>query len=740
MLLLSALFSLLLILSAGYASETDNDFNAINSALELLRAGQTESAEKLFSAMQIRDVFNQCLVGVAFLKSGDVTRAVKWLKKAEDDGFMPATYFLASVYCRGVGVEKNLELADKLYATAFADEVIQSRQVLADLDEIAAAGGRASQLLLGQVCYFENSDQNNMASASFWFERAAASGCASASFYLGAMHLLGQHYECDPVRAVELFEVASGKEPWAYACLSRIFAEGAGVKVDKDRSLEYASGKSVWLADIQLGIGHSFRTGAAESRDDKKAVEWYLLAAGNGSVRACNELSSACMLGRGIDQSPDESRLWREKSISAGELQRSEAFAVKPDKSPVAGLSRTVQLLESLAEHGFSQEQLASRQLFPGASDTHVFSQEMLSGAKIIADMKILAESIPGNNEAKQPAAFSDLQAAADNGDLTAQLFMVRASKYAGFIDQNNIREMEYLRRAASNGSVPARHLLLDRLLWCRIQELAAQSGNSDAMLRVSEALADGYCGAIDRAGSIKWLKKAADSQNISACLQMGRKLLNGTDVDKNVDMAHGLLKRTADHSEVMQKAVGDVYAEAGYFDDAFQSYLVVEKAGGNMAPFAAAELVKIIYGRKCKEVSEEKADGFTARVYPALLNVDPELVAAVNALAEKGHAGSSYLRAEWLIEKSGNDRDAEVMELMRRAASGGHEKAQLHLAHNLSLSNDDDSRPEAYYWASKAARNGNAMALEIKDRLKNFMSPAELEDAEERLGRQGED
>ncbi len=83
MLLLSALFSLLLILSAGYASETDNDFNAINSALELLRAGQTESAEKLFSAMQIRDVFNQCLVGVAFLKSGDVTRAVKWLKKAE---------------------------------------------------------------------------------------------------------------------------------------------------------------------------------------------------------------------------------------------------------------------------------------------------------------------------------------------------------------------------------------------------------------------------------------------------------------------------------------------------------------------------------------------------------------------------------------------------------------------------------------------------------------------------------
>ena len=87
-----------------------------------------------------------------------MAEAVKWFRKAADQGFAPAQYNLGTSYYYGDGVEQDLPMAAKWYRKA-ADQ-----------------GFAESQFILG-LCYYEGKGvEQNKAEAVKWFRKAAEQG------------------------------------------------------------------------------------------------------------------------------------------------------------------------------------------------------------------------------------------------------------------------------------------------------------------------------------------------------------------------------------------------------------------------------------------------------------------------------------------------------------------------------------------------------------------------------------
>ena len=95
----------------------------------------------------------------------DPVEAVKWFRKAAEQGFAPAQGMLGTCYYSGCGVEKDPVEAVKWFRKA------------------AEQGRHQSQFNLG-MCYME---ANNPGEAAKWFRKAAEQGNENAKRYLNAL-------------------------------------------------------------------------------------------------------------------------------------------------------------------------------------------------------------------------------------------------------------------------------------------------------------------------------------------------------------------------------------------------------------------------------------------------------------------------------------------------------------------------------------------------------------------------
>jgi predicted nucleic acid-binding Zn-ribbon protein len=121
----------------------------------------------------------------------NIEEGMRWLKRAAKSGIIPAHLWIASLYEKGLGVEKDLNLARTHYLTA-------------------AEKGNAKAMHNLAVLYAEGIDgRRDYKTAIRWFQRAADRGIADSQYNLAILRMRGIGIDQNHQDAYKWFAVAA---------------------------------------------------------------------------------------------------------------------------------------------------------------------------------------------------------------------------------------------------------------------------------------------------------------------------------------------------------------------------------------------------------------------------------------------------------------------------------------------------------------------------------------------------
>ena len=232
----------------------------------------------------------------------DHVEAVKWVRKAAEQGFARAQYDLGLMYEFGTGVERSNEKAAEWYLKA------------------AKQGDARAQDNLGIMCYIGRGVEQSYKKAVEWFQKAAKQGLASAQYDLGCMYDKGTGVEQSDEKVAEwVLKAAEQGLARAQYSLGCMYDKGAGVEQSDEKAVKwYQKAAKQGLARAQNNLGSMYKNGRGVERSYEKAVEWFLKAEEQGLADAQNNLGVMYKNGRGVEQSYKKAVEWFLKAAEQG--------------------------------------------------------------------------------------------------------------------------------------------------------------------------------------------------------------------------------------------------------------------------------------------------------------------------------------------------------------------------------------------------------------------------------------
>lgn len=257
-------------------------------ALSGLAVDKVTYSPELLKNAELGDVTSQCNLGVCYLNGTEVNQdskeAVKWFKKAAEQGNAVAQYYLGISYYNGseeitkdekealklwtksaeqgngdakqmLEVLKNLETKGMLAVSGFVqgEEVAYSPELV----KKAEGGDAEAQYYLAYWYEYQNEIKNrNYNEAVKWYTKSALQGYAKAQCNLGNCYLSGQGVTQDYKEAVN----------W------------------------YTKGAEQENAGAQYMLGCCYFMGQGVTKDQKEAVKWITKSAEQGNTVAKEEL------------------------------------------------------------------------------------------------------------------------------------------------------------------------------------------------------------------------------------------------------------------------------------------------------------------------------------------------------------------------------------------------------------------------------------------------------------------
>lgn len=207
-----------------------------------------------------------------------------------------SSYQKARAYLLGDGVSQDSVEAVKWYRRA------------------AEQGHTGAQFDLGDMYEFGIGVPRDRAEGEKWLRRAAEKGHATAQYELGTYHANGLREIRDSVEAVKWFRMAAEQgHRFAQYQLGHMYAMGGGVN---QNAIEAAK----WLRrvtehrDINQDYDYHF------GRKPTETVEWYRKAAEKGNASAQNNLGVIYANGIGVAQNRTEAEKWYRKAAEQGYL------------------------------------------------------------------------------------------------------------------------------------------------------------------------------------------------------------------------------------------------------------------------------------------------------------------------------------------------------------------------------------------------------------------------------------
>lgn len=169
----------------------------VEAALGAYEAGRLEEAHRRLEALARSGVpVAQYNLAVMYLRGevpgGDVARAVPWLERAADAGFVTAMFGLGRMYEEGLaGVRRDLARAHAWYLRA------------------AQAGSVDAQVAAGTAYYLGRGAPHDTREAARWYREAATGGDVGAQYLLASMYEHGEGVAADLRLARYWYDIAA---------------------------------------------------------------------------------------------------------------------------------------------------------------------------------------------------------------------------------------------------------------------------------------------------------------------------------------------------------------------------------------------------------------------------------------------------------------------------------------------------------------------------------------------------
>jgi TPR repeat protein len=249
----------------------------------------------------------QCSLGVCYTTgegvAKDTTEAVKWYRKAAEQEYARAQFNLGLCYAKGEGVAKDSTEAVKWYRKA------------------AEQGGAEAQYNLG-VCYATGEGvAKDSTEAVKWYRKAAEQGDARAQYSLGFCYANGEGVAKDTTEAVKWCRKAAEQgDALAQYSLGFCYANGEGVAKDSTEAVKwFRKAAEQGGAEAQYNLGVCYATGEGIAKDTTEAVKWYRKAAEQGDARAQFSLGVCYANGEGVAKDSTEAVKWFRKAAEQGD-------------------------------------------------------------------------------------------------------------------------------------------------------------------------------------------------------------------------------------------------------------------------------------------------------------------------------------------------------------------------------------------------------------------------------------
>ncbi|KAI9348461.1 hypothetical protein DFJ73DRAFT_433325 [Zopfochytrium polystomum] len=221
-----------------------------------------------------------------------------WMQSRAEDGCAHAQYAFAEF----LGVEMDYTEAVRWHRKA------------------AEQGHAWGQKDLGHRYSRGEGVEQDFAEAARWYRKAAEQGNAVAQNSLGSLHYGGQGVERDLNEAVRWFRKAAEQgNALGQRNLAECYLEGKGVAKDAAEAAKWykkAAEQGNVSAQNLLGFMHNYGEGVA--KDLTEAVRWYRKAAEQGYVWSQANLGLLYLNGEGVAKDVSEARKWLGKAAEQG--------------------------------------------------------------------------------------------------------------------------------------------------------------------------------------------------------------------------------------------------------------------------------------------------------------------------------------------------------------------------------------------------------------------------------------
>jgi len=284
-----------------------NDLFITTFGIEFSRRVRQAFLYELLTGHEVTEPEANLDLGLAYYKGQGVTQdfgeAVKWFRKAADQGHAPAQSNLGVAYDKGEGVPQDYAAAVSWYRRA-ADQ-----------------GEAGAQYNLGLMYEGGLGVPQDYGEAVEWFRQAADQGHPSAQSELGQMYDRGAGVSQDDAEAAKWYRQAADQgNVNARFALASMYEHGRGVPQDFAEA-------ATWLreaadqgdAESQYALGFAYAKGQGVPQDFAEAVKWYREAADQGLARAQLDLGAAYHQGEGVPQDFAEAVKWCRKAVDQGE-------------------------------------------------------------------------------------------------------------------------------------------------------------------------------------------------------------------------------------------------------------------------------------------------------------------------------------------------------------------------------------------------------------------------------------
>lgn len=279
--------------SAGYIKQSGTIKLDPKSAgyinVNLKEIGRSEDdSENLLSASELNDL------GAKAKKEGNYKKAVEYLRKSADKGYVLAMFNLGMCYEQGVGLNPSILEAWSWYKKA------------------ADKGYAPAMNSLGAIC----EKKHAVAEAMTWYRKAADRGLLVAQFNLGTILMNQQKYE-DAMRYLQ--KAAEQGFAAAQCNLGLLYERGLGTVQNYSKAFEwYQKAANLGIAAGQHNLARCFTLGIGVAANPNEAFKWYRKAAEQGFAQAQYSLGKCYQEGFGTLKNEAEAEKWISKARSQG--------------------------------------------------------------------------------------------------------------------------------------------------------------------------------------------------------------------------------------------------------------------------------------------------------------------------------------------------------------------------------------------------------------------------------------